>query len=268
MPGHDLDSGPRPRRELRHWTAALAHPAVKAPMLASLILFLGLVLTRRMSFVFILAFLLFFVGAAAWTFIAGRIALHGAPTARSPRMDGGSPHAGLVAELTRLFQVEGLEEASRQAVRQLTLLEHKVAAIKKALGQLLTPTELTYHRYLGAAEEVATAIRANATSASRHGANAAAIDRAYVTRQLERLATDVSPTAAAERTALLERLKLRDEGAAEARRIIAKNEDALTALAKLAVALEGFTPKSASTPALEAQVKDLEELAARVKLYV
>lgn len=202
------------------------------------------------------------VAVVAWPLTmtaTGRLAELQFPVARVEPVD-----PRLLAALGE--ELDGLDDS--QPAEQLAALEHKRATLGKVLARRLDRDELTYARYLGAAEQVYQTALDNLHEVAVAHQSISTIDESYIDRRLEELATDDSDAVASdrERTTLEQRRTLRATQRKRIAELMAQNEAALTALDRTTTALAevpiGKRPEDA-----EAAMAALEELAGRASMY-
>jgi hypothetical protein len=179
-----------------------------------------------------------------------------------PRIEDVDPReiASLAAELETLDDTQPAE--------QLRALQQKRATLVDVLERRLDGGEITYSRYLAAAELVFQSALHNLREVAVANKSISTIDEGYIDRRLGELATDDSDaeSSARERATLEQRRQLRVGQRSKIAKLMAQNESGLTALDRTTTALAdvpiGKRPEDA-----EAAMSALEELAERASLY-
>jgi hypothetical protein len=168
----------------------------------------------------------------------------------------------LMQELGELGYAEGLSQLGR--------LQEKYQAFEELLGKKLSPSELTYGRYLGMAEQVFLAGLDNLQRIAHTLASVETIDVAYVQRRigdLEQLGTP-SETRRRELEALQDRLVLRRTQLDKVDRWQAQNEQAMTQMDQTMAAIAAMTTAQGHAGTdLETAMKELQVLAGRASDY-
>jgi hypothetical protein len=165
-------------------------------------------------------------------------------------------------ELGELGYADGLSQLGR--------LQERYQAFEELLGKKLSPTELTYARYLGMAEQVFLAGLDNLQRIAHTLAGVETIDVAYVQRRigdLEQLGTP-SETRRGELVALQDRLVLRRQQLDKVDRWQAQNEQAMTRIDETMAAIAAMTTVQGHAGTdLETAMKELHLLAGRAADY-
>jgi hypothetical protein len=179
---------------------------------------------------------------------------------------GGTGSNDAVEALKRgLFKsqyIPGAEALGEQASEQLRQLGDRFRNFQKLLTEKLSPSELTFGRFNGAAENVYLSVIENLRTILSELRSLESSDPGYAQDRLKQ-ATD-----GAEITALKERLALRDTRVTKVRALLSENEKALTQLdqAISAIGAMGTGPKLASTD-LDTALQELEEIAQRARKF-
>jgi hypothetical protein len=179
-----------------------------------------------------------------------------------PRIEEVDPRelSALAAELGALDDTQPAE--------QLRALQQKRATLVDVLQRRLDSGELTYSRYLAAAEHVFQSALHNLQEVAVASKSISTIDEAYIDRRLGELATDDSDaeSSARERATLEQRRQLRVGQRTKIAKLLAQNVAGLTALDRTTTALAdvpiGKRPEDADTA-----MAALEELAERASMY-
>ncbi len=168
--------------------------------------------------------------------------------------------ASLAAELVVLEDTQPAE--------QLAALEQKKASLLKVLERRLDAGELTYSRYVAAAQQVYRSVLDNLHEVAVVNDSVESIDAAYIERRLAELdqAGDDSESSQRERNTLARRSELRDTQVTRIAALMAQNEAALTSLDRTTTALADVPIGQRPEDADEAMVA-LEALADRARTY-
>lgn len=128
--------------------------------------------------------------------------------------------------------------------------------------------ELTYSRYMSAAELVHQAILDNLREVEAMMHHLESINAPYARAELKKRATGVQPADLSTTDSLSERLGLAEQTESKIRAFLAYNERALTELDRVTAAVLAIkTSKGSQNVDLEAAIEELRELAARAKKY-
>lgn len=168
----------------------------------------------------------------------------------------------LQRELDELGHAEGLSQLSR--------LREKYQAFAELLGKKMSPSEITYGRYLGMAEQVYLAGLDNLQRIAHTLDSIETIDNAYVERRLGELQALPNPgaTQRAELEALQDRLVLRRNQLDKVSAWQAQNEQAMTRMDQTMAAIAAMTTVQGHAGTdLETAMKELQALAARAGDY-
>ncbi|MCK4493585.1 MAG: hypothetical protein KAU26_05985 [Methylococcales bacterium] len=142
-------------------------------------------------------------------------------------------HARLAREktqkITTLKKQLALVE-SPKGIKQLELVENKYRNFEDILNSKLSPTEMTYSRYLSMAEQVYLAVLDNLDQVYLTLKSISAMDKTHLTESLYHLEDNDSATAEKERKTLTKRLHLYEQQQTKTASIMLANERALTEL--------------------------------------
>lgn len=156
----------------------------------------------------------------------------------------------------------------REGVKQLELLEGKYRNFEEILGTKLAPTEMTYFRYLGIAEQVYLAILDNLDKVYLALKSISAVDPEHLAVRLQKLDRNPSEQAAKEKETLSRRLALRQEQLDRASDLILANEHALTELDHVTAKIAGVQMnKGRADLDLDMAMEELRRLAERADQY-
>lgn len=162
-----------------------------------------------------------------------------------------------------------LEENGDDAgLQQIRLFNDKFRNFVDVLNRKLKPTELTYNRFLGIAEQVFLAGLDNLEAASLAHKSVSAVDIDHIDGELVRLAAE-QDAASRQRVAELQTRKtLRAEQLARVEQIKLDNEAALTQLDRVTAEIAGIdTARTRADVDLEAAMNELGRLIARADAY-
>ena len=169
-------------------------------------------------------------------------------------------------EELRLLQEELQELEDPRPVRQLEAIHAKRDNLAKVLARRLDAGELTFAKYMGAAQAVYRTSVDNLHEVAVAMRSVSAIDEGYITGRLSELQNTETDAAQRERASLEGRLQLRHAQQTKIADLLAQNEAGMTAIDRTAAALAdapiGRTPEDA-----EAAMAALEELADRAGKY-
>ena len=168
--------------------------------------------------------------------------------------------ARLSSELENVQCIEG--------VKQLELLKGKYRNFEEILATKLAPTEMTYSRYLGIAEQVYLAILDNLDKVYLALKSVSAVDPEHLAARLQILEHNRSEQADEERKTLGKRLELRQEQLDRATGFILANERALTELDHVTAKIASVQMnKGRADLDLEMAMEELRRLADRADQY-
>ncbi len=171
-----------------------------------------------------------------------------------------------VASLQAELKAEGEEEG----LGQLQRLKQKYEAFESLLRRKLNPSELTFGRYLGMAEQLylGSLDNLNTVSSIRHGLNA--IDLSHIQRRVDHIVRDgkVDADEEQEMEALSRRRALMLQQRQQITQLLAQNETAMTKLDEVmaSIAALNLGDRRASMD-IEQAMLELEELARRSADY-
>jgi len=158
-----------------------------------------------------------------------------------------------------------LQEPAAQAGRQLRLVRERLENFKTLLDGKLSPQELTYSRYLQAAEQAHLLVFDNLSLAASLMQSVESADPREIRAQLEALAAQADQ---AQAQALRERLQVIEAQTEKISALLGCNEVAMTELDKLAAAFAQTNIVAGRVPAaLETVLADLQNLTAQAPHY-
>ena len=151
-----------------------------------------------------------------------------------------------------------------QAVRaraQIDSAQAKLNGFLSILEGKLSPQELTFERYAGAARHVHELIMANLADALDSLRVLQDIDEPAIRKALESEPSEPAAAALRDRLALFEAQRDRIE------RLLARNEEALTSLVRVSSAIAELPALERTSDDFDAVLSDLESLARRAQAY-
>jgi hypothetical protein len=162
------------------------------------------------------------------------------------------------------------EAGSEEGLSQLQRFQNKFEALQELLSKKLAPTELTYSRYLGMAEQVFLAGLDNLVRVADTLKGAAAIDEGYVGRRMAKLEGLASPSVSQQQEldTLRARLALKAEQQRKAQAWLTQNEQAMTQMdLTLAAIADLSTSEGHASTDMETAMAELQRLAQRTGRY-
>ncbi len=161
-------------------------------------------------------------------------------------------------------------EQAEQGGEQFTQAVERFESLKKTLDEKLSPGELTYGRYLGAAEQVYLSVLDNLSIMAALLQSVAAIDTRYIASRMKALLAMSSPKPAdkEELKTLEERERVAKETLDKVNDLVTRNEVAITQMDKLGAALaELRTLPGGASVDLDTAIQEMEELAKQAYRY-
>lgn len=201
-------------------------------------------------------------GAFAWLGAAltpkARASANAEESARAARLKERSRYIGKARYLTRVGKL------GEHAADQLQQATHQFKSFDDVLALKFAPTELTFARYRGAAEQTYLAIVDNLSSVATILHSIDVIDPDAIDRRLAEIARHDN----AEAQSLTERKALRAQEMARAVALLSFNEEAITEFSRLRAALAVIrTQKGEADVGLESAIAELALLASRAQHY-
>lgn len=161
-------------------------------------------------------------------------------------------------------------EQADQGAKQFTMARERFEGLKRTLDEKLNPGELTYSRYLGASEQVYLSVLDNLSVAAALLKSVSAIDPRYIASRRKALKALSSPPEAdrKELKTLEERERLLRENLEKVNELMTRNEEAITNMDKLGVALaELRTGPGGATEDLDTAIQEMEQLSKQAQRY-
>ena len=180
-------------------------------------------------------------------------------------------HARLSREkkqkLTKLKK-ELQQVESVTGIKQLELLEVKYHNFEEILSSKLSPTEMTYSRYLSMAEQVYLAVLDNLDKVFLTLKSISAVDKTHLNQRLSILEKESSSTTEKEKETLNRRLNLYEQQQNRTAEIILANERALTELDEVSAKMASVQMnKGRAELDLDIAMEELRHLAERTDRY-
>lgn len=179
----------------------------------------------------------------------------------------------LLESLIREFRTLGnserpaLRDFAAQGGAQYRMVRDRFNAIKDILKRKLDPSELTYERYLGAAEQVYLAVLDNLESVITGLQSVEAIDLEYIEVRLQSLKENPNPSDSdwEECRTLEERKKILEQQLEKIDALLSRNEVAITEMDKVNTSVADLKVTGGrSLHDLDSAIREMEQLARRV----
>jgi hypothetical protein len=168
-------------------------------------------------------------------------------------------------ELEGCAKIEPQKDYCATGIAQLKSIQLKLANVQELLEMKLHPNEITYGRFLGAAEQVSLSVLDNLNTVASLLKSAGSIDPAYVQSRLKTLDDKNDDT---QRESLQERLKLWNDQLQQVDRLLAGNEKAMTELERISAAVAQWqTGRKFADQDFESAIKQLHALAVQAHEY-
>lgn len=166
--------------------------------------------------------------------------------------------------------VKGLERTATTGIAQLKSIRVKLANIQELLGMKLRPNEITYGRFLGAAEQVSLSVLDNLNTVVSILKSATSIDLRYIQERLREIDEKTERGSADEdqRKSLQERLDLWNRQLKKIDQLMAGNEAAMTEMERISAAVAQWQQDHKfSDSDFESAIKQLHDLASQAHDY-
>jgi len=167
-------------------------------------------------------------------------------------------------DLVNCRSIAGAEDFSEQGIAQLEQVQKRLVTLREILADKVNSSELSYRRYLGAAEQVYLAVLDNLQDVAAILKSVSTIEPAYLSHRLNELQHLEKPTAAdrEEHETLVKRQALRDQQLQKVNVLLTRNEEAMTQMDDATAALAGMdTDESRPSVAMETAIEELQKLA-------
>jgi hypothetical protein len=172
-------------------------------------------------------------------------------------------------ELQRVLTEVSSEEGSSQFSR----VTEKFTTFQKLLARKLNPSELTYGRYLGMAEQVYLGVLDNLQHIADTLKMMSVIDVKYTQKRLQQLQDALSQNPSSQNNAkeidtLQERLDLHSQQADKVQKLFSQNEEAMTKMDLTIAAIADMrTEGGRASMDMETAMAELQRLAGKAKDY-
>lgn len=176
----------------------------------------------------------------------------------------------IAQDLKECRRIVGLKVPATQGLEQLNSIQNKLANVQELLDMKLKPNEITYGRFLGAAEQVALGVLDSLRSLAGLLKSSASIKPEYIQKRIAQIEskTNLSQEDQNQKKALQERMDLWTSQLDKANRFITRNEEAMTELERVSAAVAQWsTERKFSGSDLENTIQRLHELAAQAHEY-
>ncbi|WP_455205582.1 hypothetical protein [Kaarinaea lacus] len=160
------------------------------------------------------------------------------------------------------------EVESEEGRSQFARVTDKFTTFQKMLSQKLNPSELTYGRYLGMAEQVYLGALDNLQRVADTLKMMRVIDLDYTHKRLQQLQSTTSKNSAKEIDTLEERLALHANQADKVQSLLSQNEEAMTKMDLTIAAIADMrTEDGRASMDMETAMNELQRLANKAKDY-
>ncbi len=167
-------------------------------------------------------------------------------------------------DLGQCRSIAGSEHFAEQGIAQLEQVQKRLVTLRELLADKLNRSELSYGRYLGAAERVYLAVLDNLRDVTTILKSVSTIDPAYLSHRLNELKQLKNPTDAdrEENETLVKRRALREQQLQRVNVLLTRNEEAMTQMDDATAALANLdTDESRPSLDLETAIEELQKLA-------
>jgi len=166
--------------------------------------------------------------------------------------------------------VDGLDRTAKTGIAQLKSIRIKLDNVKELLGMKLRPNEITYGRFMGAAEQVSLSVLDNLNTVAGILKSATSIDLAYIHGRLREIGENPQsgPEALDQRRSLEQRLDLWNQQIKKIDRLMAGNEAAMTEMETISAAIAQWPQdRKFSNSDIESAIAQLHALATQAHDY-
>ncbi len=166
--------------------------------------------------------------------------------------------------------IPGAEQFAIQGTKQFDDTEEKYQNVKELLDIKLKDTELTYGRFLGAAEQVSLSVLDNLKNVISLIKSAGSIHPDYINKQIKAITSNETMTKEDENqiVTLKQRLDLHGQQFGKVKQLLAKNEEAMTEMEKISAAIADWnTDSKFADTDFENAITRLHELAEQAHIY-
>lgn len=166
--------------------------------------------------------------------------------------------------------IKGLEEHATQGAEQCKSIKTKLENIQELLELKLRSGEITFGRFLGAAEQVSLSVLDNLQSVVSTLKSASSINTDYIRNRFDELARRGQRTEddIKEEEALKKRLHIREDQLFKVNRLLTLNEEAMTEMENISAAVADWqTDGRFADTDFESAITRLQELAEHAHEY-
>ena len=176
----------------------------------------------------------------------------------------------LYENLESCATVKSVEEYALHGREQFGRVQEKYENISELLKQKLSTGEITFSRFIGAAEQVYLSTLDNLKQIAVLLKSAGSIDTEYVNKRISKMRnrSGSSDAEKKELDALNKRLELRQEQLGKVNDLLSNNEEAMTKMEETTAAIAAMkTDGSLASTDFETAITELQELAQRAQIY-
>ncbi|CAK8714351.1 MAG: hypothetical protein CDV28_11928 [Candidatus Electronema aureum] len=175
---------------------------------------------------------------------------------------------GLRRSLQQAERIAGAEAYAEQGLEQFERMRVKFDKLGSLLATRFQHGELSYGRFLGAAEQVYLGSLDTLQRIIVLLESVGGIDLDYIDKQLASIKEPTNEADRKERETLIRRSKLRCEQLERVNELLAANEEAMTALEETVVAVAAMSTNTALAQGdFEAAIAQLQQVAVRARQY-
>ena len=167
-------------------------------------------------------------------------------------------------------RIKGIREYARHGHAQFRKVQDKYENVRELLEEKLSTGELTFSRFMGAAEQVYLSALDNLKQIVALLKSAGSIDMDYVNRRISQMNAGGSFSGAEQKelAALNKRLELRQKQLAQVNDLLSSNEEAMTKMEETTAAIAAMkTDGGFASTDFETAITELQELAERAQIY-
>jgi hypothetical protein len=174
------------------------------------------------------------------------------------------------AGLKECARTDELREKATIGIAQLKSTRTKLANVQELLGMKLNTNEITYGRFLGAAEQVSLSVLDNLNVVAGLLKSATSIETGYIHTRLKEINAKEESTKEEEdqRKSLQERLDLWNSQLQKVDQLMARNEEAMTEMERISAAVAQWrSGRKFADREFESAIKQLHALALNAHEY-
>lgn len=163
-----------------------------------------------------------------------------------------------------------LREKATTGIAQLKSIRVKLANVQELLGMKLSPNEITYGRFVGAAEQVSLSVLDNLNTAVGLLKSATSIEPDYIHRRLKEINAkkNIAQEEEDQCKSLQERMNLWNSQLKKVDQLMARNEEAMTEMERISAAVAQWqTGRKFAGSDFESAIKQLHALALQAHEY-